>query len=33
MAIGGDVMINSFSFHLLSADEYTAKYLAGHYED
>ena len=33
IAIGGDIMINSFSFHILSADEYTQNYLEAHYED
>ena len=32
-AIGGDVLINSYSFHLLSADTYTQKYLEAQYED
>jgi hypothetical protein len=31
--VGGDVVINSYSFHILSTDEYTDKYLAGHMED
>jgi hypothetical protein len=30
MAIGGDVKINGHSFHLMSCDEYTKKYLDGH---
>jgi len=29
-AIGGDVKINGYSFHLLSCDEYTQKYLDTH---
>lgn len=33
ISIGGDVLINSYSFHVLSADEYTAKYLEGHYDE
>jgi len=32
IAIGGDIMINSYSFHILSADDYTTKYLENHYE-
>ena len=31
IAIGGDVMINGYSFHILSCDEFTRKYLQGHY--
>lgn len=30
LAIGGDVKINGYSFHLQSADEFTAKYLDSH---
>lgn len=30
MPIGGDVRINGYSFHILSCDEFTEKYLAGH---
>lgn len=30
MAVGGDVKINGHSFHILSCDEYTQKYLAAH---
>lgn len=30
LAIGGDVKINGYSFHLLSADEFTNKYLSSH---
>lgn len=30
LAIGGDVKINGYSFHLLSCDEYTQNYLDGH---
>lgn len=30
LAIGGDVRINGYSFHILSCDEYTKKYLDGH---
>ena len=30
MALGGDVKINGYSFHILSVDEYTAVYLAKH---
>lgn len=33
MVVGGDVVINSYSFHILSTDEYTEKYLSYHYED
>ena len=33
IAIGGDVLINSYSFHVLSADDYTARYLDGHYDE
>lgn len=33
IAIGGDILINSYSFHILSADDYSAKYLEAHYED
>ena len=31
--IGGDILINSYSFHILTCDEYTRKYLEGHYTD
>ena len=30
MAIGGDVKINGHSFHILSCDDYTTKYLSEH---
>ena len=30
LAIGGDVKINGYSFHVLSSDEYTQKYLDTH---
>lgn len=30
IVIGGDVVINSYSFHILSADEFTENYLGGH---
>ena len=30
MAVGGDVKINGHSFHILSYDDYTKKYLDGH---
>jgi len=30
LAIGGDVKINGYSFHVLSSDDYTKKYLATH---
>jgi EF-hand domain-containing protein 1 len=33
MVVGGDVVINSYSFHILSTDEYTDKYLAYHFEE
>jgi len=33
LAIGGDVVINSYSFHILSADEYTEGYLKEHMFD
>lgn len=29
--VGGDIVINSYSFHLLSCDEYTDKYLEDHW--
>jgi hypothetical protein len=28
--VGGDVIINAYSFHILSTDEYTDSYLSGH---
>lgn len=30
LAIGGDVKINGYSFHILSCDEYTKNYLDTH---
>lgn len=33
IVIGGDVVINSYSFHILSCDEFTQNYLEGHMED
>ena len=30
LVVGGDVVINSYSFHILSTDEYTDKYLGDH---
>ena len=30
LAIGGDVKINGYSFHILTCDEYTQKYLESH---
>ena len=30
MVMGGDVKINGYSFHILSCDEYTKKYLDSH---
>lgn len=30
MALGGNIKINGYSFHILSCDEYTRKYLEGH---
>lgn len=30
LVVGGDVVINSYSFHILSTDEYTDKFLASH---
>ena len=30
LALGGDVRINGYSFHILSCDEYTKKYLDSH---
>lgn len=33
IAVGGDIVINSFSFHILSADEYTENYLKDHMYD
>jgi EF-hand domain-containing protein 1 len=30
LAIGGDVKINGYSFHVLSTDEFTGRYLQGH---
>ena len=32
LAIGGDVVINSYSFHVLSADKYTENYLEAHFK-
>lgn len=31
IVVGGDVVINSYSFHILSTDEFTDKYLSGHF--
>lgn len=31
--IGGDILINSYSFHILSADDFTKNYLDGKYVD
>jgi hypothetical protein len=33
IVIGGDCVINSYSFHILSADEFTENYLGGHMQD
>lgn len=33
LVVGGDVVINSYSFHILSTDEYTDRYLSAHMED
>jgi len=33
MVVGGDVVINYYSFHVLSIDEYTDKYLAYHFKE
>ena len=33
MVVGGDVVINSYSFHILSTDEYTEKYLSSHFKE
>lgn len=30
IVVGGDIVINSYSFHILSTDEYTEKYLDAH---
>ena len=30
MPLGGDIKINGYSFHLLTCDEYTQKYLDTH---
>lgn len=30
MAVGGDIKINGYNFHLFGCDEYTTKYLATH---
>jgi hypothetical protein len=30
MAIGGDIRINGYNFHILSADDYTTNYLDTH---
>lgn len=31
MPIGGNVKINGYSYHILSADDYTANYLSSHF--
>ena len=33
LAVGADVKINSYNFHILSVDEFTKNYLAGHTYD
>ncbi len=33
MAVGGDIVINSYSFRILSTDEYTEKYLDSHFKE
>jgi len=33
IVVGGDVKINSHSFHVLTCDEFTEKYLEAHYVD
>jgi len=33
IVVGGDIVINSYSFHVLSTDDYTDKYLSYHMED
>lgn len=30
LALGGDVKINGYNFHILSCDEYTQNYLSTH---
>jgi hypothetical protein len=30
LAVGGDIKINGYNFHLFGCDEYTTKYLATH---
>lgn len=31
MPIGGDIKINGYSYHMISADDYTANYLSAHF--
>lgn len=33
ITVGGDCLINSYSFHILSADDFTNAYLEAHFED